>query len=309
MRAELKETVRLRVSPEPLKFARATMPCIFSPVPPATATMREENEYLLGTDDDELRRLGFQHQVWIREAAAAWERGGFGPGSHVLDVGCGPGYATLDLARLVGREGRVVGVDVSARFVAHLQARAAAHGMTNVSVEVQDVESLGFPPESFDGAYARWVLTFVRRPDAVIAGTARALKRGGRLVVHDYSQYAAFQVAPEHPAVHRVIEAISESWRAGGGDPSIGARLPRLMVDAGLEVVSITPITRVARPTDALWQWPRTFFDNFLPHLVRTGYLAEEERQAFDAVWAARAADPGAYLATPPQVEVVGVKR
>jgi len=137
--------------------------------------MREDNEYLLGTDDDELRRLGFQHQVWAREAAAAWERGGFGPGHHILDLGCGPGYATLDLARLVGATGRVTGVDVSARFVAHLQALVAKLGVGNVSAEVQDAETLELPPEHFDGAYARWVLTFVRRPDAVVAGVLDSL--------------------------------------------------------------------------------------------------------------------------------------
>jgi hypothetical protein len=153
------------------------------------------------------------------------------------------------------------------------------------------------------------VLTFLRRPEAVVAGTAKALRPGARLVVHDYSHYAAFQIAPEDPAVHRVIAAISASWRDGGGDPNVGARVPRMMHDAGLEVVSITPIARIARPGDALWQWPRTFFDNFLPHLVQTGYLAEDERQAFDAVWAARAADPAAYLVSPPMVEVVGVRR
>ena len=271
--------------------------------------MREPNEYLLGTDDEELRRLGFQHQVWAREAAAAWERGGFGPGSHLLDIGCGPGYATLDLARLVGQEGRVVGLDVSPRFVAHLQARAAALGLGNVSVEVQDVEELALPPESFDGAYARWVLTFVRRPEAVVAAAARALKRGGRLVVHDYSHYRGVQLAPDDPAVHRVVDAIVRSWRDGGGDPNVGARVPRMMHDAGLEVVSITPVTRIARPGDALWQWPRTFYDSYLPQLVRSGYLAEEGRQAFDSVWAERAADPAAYFATPPMVEVVGVRR
>ena len=271
--------------------------------------MREDNEYLLGTDDDELRRLGFQHQVWIREAADAWERGGFGPGHHLLDIGCGPGYATLELARLVGREGRVVAVDVSARFVAHLQARAAAAGITNVTVEVQDVEELDLPRDSFDGAYARWVLTFLRRPEAVLAGTARSLKHGGRLVVQDYSNYGAIQLAPEHPAFHRVIEAVVRSWRDRGGDQNVGARLPRMMADAGFDVVSVSPIARIARPGQALWQWPRTFFDNFLPFLVQTGYLTEDERRDFDAVWAERAADPAAFLATPPMVEVVAVRR
>jgi SAM-dependent methyltransferase len=271
--------------------------------------MREDNEYLLGTDDDELRRLGFQHQVWAREAAAAWERGGFGPGQHILDLGCGPGYATLDLARLVGAAGRVTGVDVSARFVAHLQALVATLGVSNVSAEVQDAETLELPEEHFDGAYARWVLTFVRRPDAVVAGAARALKPGGRLVIHDYSRYDAVQLAPEHPAFEHAIAAITRSWYDGGGDPHVGARLPRLMADAGLDVVSVAPIARIARPGSALWQWPRTFFDNYLPGLVAGGYLTQDEMDAFDAAWAERAADPASYFATPPMVEVVGVKR
>jgi SAM-dependent methyltransferase len=271
--------------------------------------MREDNEYLLGTDDEELLRLGFQHQVWAGEAAAAWERGGFGPGQHILDLGCGPGYTTLDLARLVGPTGRVTGVDVSARFVAHLQARVASLGVTNVSIELQDAEALALPPEHFDGAYARWVLTFVRRPEAVVAKAARALKPGGRLVIKDYSRYEAMQLAPEHPAFDVAAAAITRSWYEGGGDPHVGARLPRMMADAGLDVVSVTPIARIARPGSALWQWPRTFFDSYLPGLVERGYLTQEEMDAFDAVWAERAADPASYFATPPMVEVVGVKR
>lgn len=271
--------------------------------------MREDNEYLLGTDDDELRRLGFQHQVWAREAAAAWERGGFAPGHHILDLGCGPGYATLDLARLVGAAGHVTGVDVSARFVAHLRALVATLGVANVSAEVQDAEALRLPADHFDGVYARWVLTFVRRPEAVVAAAARTLKPGGRLVIHDYSRYDAVQLAPEHPAFDAVIAAVTRSWYAGGGDPHVGARLPRLMADAGLDVVSVTPIARIARPGSALWQWPRTFFDNYLPGLVAGGGLSPAERDAFDAAWAARAADPASYFATPPMVEVIGVKR
>lgn len=271
--------------------------------------MREDNEYLLGTDDDELRRLGYQHQVWAGYAAAAWERGGFGPGDHVLDLGCGPGYATLDLARLVGATGRVTGVDVSARFIAHLQALVSTIGITNVSAEVQDGEALDLPADHFDGIYARWVLTFVRRPEAVIQAAARTLKPGGRLVIHDYSNYAAVQLAPEHPAFTRVIAAVSQSWRDGGGDPNVGARLPRLMADAGLEVVSVTPVTRIARPRSALWQWPRTFFDNFLPGLVERGYLTRDEMDAFNAAWMERAADPASFFVTPPMVEVVGERR
>lgn len=62
----------------------------------------DEIEYVLGTDDAELARLGFQHQVWARVTVAAWEHAGFHRGATLLDVGCGPGYATFDLASLVG---------------------------------------------------------------------------------------------------------------------------------------------------------------------------------------------------------------
>src|SRR5688572_10276714 len=86
--------------------------------------MTEDGEYLLGVGDDELARLEFQHLVWGALASRAWERAGFAPGHTILDVGCGPGHATLDLARLVTRAGRVHGVEISERFVAHLRREA-----------------------------------------------------------------------------------------------------------------------------------------------------------------------------------------
>src|SRR5687768_4077287 len=227
--------------------------------------MSEQHEYLLGTDEAELRRLGFQHQVWAAESAMAWERAGFAPGMDILDLGSGPGYASFDLARLVAPGGRVTAVDVSARFIAHVQGQIATQGVGNLSAEVQDIESLGLPPGSFDGAWARWVLCFVRRPEAVVESAARALRRGGRLVVQDYSYYEGLQLAPTHPAMQLVVEAIVHSWRESGGDPDIGARLPALMQEAGLRVESVVPVARIARPGSALWQWPRTFFDNYLP--------------------------------------------
>src|SRR2546427_1403905 len=68
-------------------------------------TVQGEQEYVLGTNRDELVRLGLQHQLWARYAADAWERAGFGPGKKLLDIGCGPGYASLDLAARVGTRG------------------------------------------------------------------------------------------------------------------------------------------------------------------------------------------------------------
>lgn len=269
-----------------------------------------EREYVLGTSDEELVRLGFQHQVWSAQAASAWERAGFVPGSHLLDVACGPGYATLDMARLVGGEGHVTGVDMSEKYLSFLRAQAVARGVSNVSAVAGDVEELNFDEAAFDGAFARWVLCFVRRPEAVISGVARALKPGAAFVVHDYVNYErGFVVAPRAPIFDRVIQVVGESYRARGGNPDIGTELPRIMNDCGLEVKEINSLVRIARPRTALWRWPETFFQIYLPTLVGPGLLTEDERLAFEATWRERSNDPSAFFSSPPVLEVIGVKK
>ena len=62
-----------------------------------------ETDYVLGTNDEEIQRLGLQHRVWRPTTLECWRRGRISIGSRVIDIGCGPGYATLDLAEIVGR--------------------------------------------------------------------------------------------------------------------------------------------------------------------------------------------------------------
>src|SRR5207253_3360574 len=88
-------------------------------------------DYIFGTHDEELERLGLQHRVWRPRAADAWRRAGFNVGQSLLDIGCGPGYASLDLAEIVGPAGRVTSIDRSARFLAALRGSAGRRGITN----------------------------------------------------------------------------------------------------------------------------------------------------------------------------------
>jgi SAM-dependent methyltransferase len=263
----------------------------------------EEREYVLGTNDAELTRLGFQHQVWSTDTTACWERAGFRRGATILDVGCGPGYATFDLADLVGPEGRVVAVDVSQRFVAHLRQQAAVRGVANIEARVEDLATLDRPPESVDGAFARWVMCFLPDPAAVIARVARALRPGASLAIMDYSHYEGFRVAPPSRAVERVFAVVADSFRAHGGNPNVGMDLPAHLTAAGLEVRGIRPLVRVGRPGTALWEWPRTFFQVFLPTQVAAGTLTAAEHAAF---W--EAFDAATFFTSPPMVEVIATK-
>ncbi len=267
---------------------------------------KPDNEYVLGTDDAELARLGLQHRLWSRQAFDCWERAGVRPGSTVLDIGCGPGHATFDLAQLVTGSGRVVAVDESERFVRYLNAQADARGVTNVEASVQDVQSLQVPGASIDVAYARWVLCFTPRPEAVVSGVAKALKPGGVFAVQDYTNWQGLFLSPPSDAFLAVLRATDNGWRASGGDSEIGKRLPALMEASGLRVEEIRPLQRIARPGDPLWQWPTTFFRNWAPRLVERGLLADDVRVAFEREWEERSRNPNAFFWTPSMVEIVG---
>ena len=248
------------------------------PIVKPQKTKVTEQEYVLGTNRDELVRLGLQHQLWAAPAADAWERAGFGPGKKLLDVGCGPGYATLDLAARVGTQGRVLAIDISKRFISHLQSQIRARGLTRITAALGHVERLTLPKAAFDGAYARWVLCFVENPDAVVSGVARALKKGGAFVIQDYLNYEGVLIGPNCEVFRRFFKMVAQSWRRRGGNPDIGAEIPDILARHGFEVREIKPLLRVARPGSPLWKWPETFFENYLPVLAELACSANRTK-------------------------------
>ncbi len=266
-------------------------------------------DYLLGTDEDELARLSFQHRLWSSRAFDLWRAAGFRRGRTILDLGAGPGFASRDLAELLGPEGRVLAVDASPRFHSVLTAQPRAPGSAPIEARLGDVTSLDLPEGSLDGAWARWVLCFVSDPHSVIASVARALRPGGAFAIQDYFDWGGIFLAPRSAAFERMRDAVVESARRSGGDFQIGSRLPALLLGHGFELVRLDSIVELARPGSLLWQWPDTFFANYVPRLVAMGLLDAQDQAAFERDWRARSADPAAFLTTPPMVEIVAVKR
>src|SRR5262245_38554183 len=126
------------------------------------------DEYVLGVNDGEIARLGLQHRAWRADALAAWEAAGICSGQSVLDLGCGPGYAALDLAEAVGSQGLVVAIDRSDRFLRHLQSMRRAQERCNIRTEFVDLDSADFPRLRVHRIWCRWVLSFVRNPREVL---------------------------------------------------------------------------------------------------------------------------------------------
>jgi ubiquinone/menaquinone biosynthesis C-methylase UbiE len=275
--------------------------------------MPTTSTYALGTGLDELERLGLQHRLWSDAAHAAWRRAGVRLGDRVLDVGAGPGYASFDLAQLVGPSGRVVAVDESRAFVDRIAEQARARHLENligVMGDAQALAKLGDVAEgTFQLAYARWVLCFVAAPEAVVAGVARALAPGGTFVVHDYFNYATMTSAPRRASITKVVEATMRSWRDRGGDPDVAGRLPAMMESTGLEVLSIDVQQRVARPMDSMFSWPDTWWRTYAPKLLETGYITDTDLRQLLEDLDALAASRTDFWVCPPMYEIVGRKR
>ena len=115
--------------------------------------------------------------------ALALERAALAPGERVLDVGCGCGATTLDIARAVGERGRVTGIDVSAPMLARARARAAGAGLgERIAWRCEDAQTAALGEGAFDCVYSRFGVMFFSDPPAAFANLRRALRPGGRLV-------------------------------------------------------------------------------------------------------------------------------
>ncbi len=110
------------------------------------------------------------------------------PGETVLDVGCGTGTLVMEVARRVGRAGRVTGIDPAQQQIAHARTKAARR---NVSAEFQIgvIEQLAFPDQTFDVVFSTLMMHHLPSPlkRQGLAEIARVLKPGGRLVIADFA--------------------------------------------------------------------------------------------------------------------------
>src|SRR5690349_2251583 len=141
-----------------------------------------DGDYVLGTRDDEIERLGIQHRVWRPRMLDAFARAGITAGSRVIDLGAGPGFATLDLADIVGPHGRVHAIERSAHFLAAIRTARAARGADWVEAYAADIVEDAFGVEAADASWCRWVLCFVNDPAAALNRLAEAMRPGGTAI-------------------------------------------------------------------------------------------------------------------------------
>lgn len=153
-----------------------------------------------------------QEQYWNAEAGEKWVRyqrlldaqiGPLGreamdrirvsPGEQVLDVGCGCGQTTIELAQRVNPGGHVLGIDLSAPMLAYAKDRAESEGVDNLTFIRADAQTYRFPPKKFDVVYSRFGVMFFADPVAAFQNFLRASRPGARLA------FVCWQAVTENP--------------------------------------------------------------------------------------------------------------
>ena len=246
-------------------------------------SQQETNAYILGTETTELHRLGLQHQVWASEACKGWELAGFTQGQTILDLGCGPGFCTTELAYITGTKGKVIGVDKSPSFIEFLDSISTQYNL-NIDTQCADFDTMQLEDQSIDGVYSRWAFAWMPDPEEIIVKLHKALKKGGVVVTHEYFDWSTFQTEPHKPALAKGIAAALQSLKDQPGTIDIARKLPVLFERSGFEIVSTRPLTKMATPKDLTWHWPKSFFTIYFPKLVTAGYLTTiEVKEALNA--------------------------
>lgn len=153
----------------------------------------------------------------------------------LLDVGCGPGNITADLARRIP-DGSVVGVDLPSDVI---DAAQREFGAVNVRFEVGDVYALDFEEGLFDLVYAHQVLQHLGDPVGALTEMRRVLRPGGYVAVRD-SDYGAFVWAPSDPRLSRWMELYHQLTKRNGAEADAGRNIHRWVRMAGFEHLRVS---------------------------------------------------------------------
>ncbi|MEU9038816.1 methyltransferase domain-containing protein [Streptomyces sp. NPDC048352] len=262
-----------------------------------TPDARETAVYTHGHHESVLR----SHRWRTAANSAAYLIGELRPGMHVLDVGCGPGTITADLAELVAPGGRVTAVDAAPDVLAQASAYAAERGLSGaVDFAEADVHALEFPDDSFDVVHAHQVLQHVGDPVRALREMRRVCRPGGIVAVRD-ADYAAMTWYPRTPGLEEWQSLYRRVARANGGEPDAGRRLLSWAREAGFTQVEASATAWCYATAEEVAWWSslwadRTTASSYASVATGGGHATPEGLADIAAAWHAWGAAPDAWF-------------
>jgi SAM-dependent methyltransferase len=258
--------------------------------------MGERETYTHGHAESVLR----SHRWRTVENSAAYLLPHLRPGIDLLDVGCGPGTITVDLARRV-RPGRAVAIDPAPDAIDAARDAARAAGLDDLELGSGDVYSLDHDDGSFDVVHAHQVLQHLGDPVAALREMRRVCRPTGVVAARD-SVYRAMTWHPGSSAMDRWLRLYCAVAEANGGEPDAGRHLRHWCQEAGFTSVdsSATAWCFATEEERAWWGglWAdRVTTSAFGARATELGLAGPDELAEMAEAWRAWAAAPGGWFA------------
>jgi ubiquinone/menaquinone biosynthesis C-methylase UbiE len=265
---------------------------------------------IIGTEDAvrhiEQERLRQQGDVYHRLATWTFDALDIGPGSAVLEVGCGGGLLLAAAAQRVGPTGRAVGVDHDPHLIAAARERIAPYPWA----EAVEADAMAYAADDarFDAVHCRLVLMHQREPDAFLARMVALARPGRRVAAQEYDA-DGLPCYPPLPAFTEMIAAGIAAITQVGADVQAGRKLPDRFRRAGLVAVTVEaeiPFVALTDPRMEIWL---AAFGAVGPLVERAGQMSAAAYEALVAEVRAAHGDAihaGRYVRFPALVAVVG---
>ncbi len=262
---------------------------------PASSTQSASDVYTHGHHESVLR----SHTWRTAENSAGYLLDELRPGMELLDIGCGPGTITVDLASRVA-PGRVLGLDREAQVIEQAKQLRSERNIGNVSFEVGDVYELELADDSFDVVHAHQVLQHLTDPVAALTEMRRVLRPGGQLAVRD-SDYGAKIWAPQDERLDRWMALYHQVTKANGAEADAGRFLPGWVRTAGFGDVRVSSSTWTFADAETCRWWGELWADrvqlsSFAEQAVGYGFADTAELASIAEAWRQWSVDPGAMI-------------
>jgi ubiquinone/menaquinone biosynthesis C-methylase UbiE len=252
--------------------------------------------YVISGGREGYERLRLLARVRWPETAQLFADAEVGPGQTCLDLGCGGGAVTMELARLVGPAGRAVGIDMDEVKLELARTDAAEAGLSNVEFRQTDVDRWD-EPEGYDVVYARFLLEHVPRPLDLLRRMWAAVRPGGVLAVEDADFEGLFS-DPPHKAFELWRRLNPEVLEHNGGDPWMGRKLHRLFLEAGTPNPEVR-LTQNVNTSGEAKTLPAVTLAAMSDSILSAGLASQDELSDAIEGLEAYAADPTTLVAGP----------
>ncbi|WP_417391820.1 methyltransferase domain-containing protein [Gimesia sp.] len=202
--------------------------------------MKRNTQYVIRGGIEGRERLRILGRVMQESTGMLLDRLNLTDGMNCLDVGCGGGDVTRELARRVAPGGKAVGVDIDETKLSIARQESAEQGLMNIEFRLDDAREISTAPE-YDLVYSRFLLTHLQEPVTAVRLFLKQLRPTGYLVLEDIDFSGSFAY-PVSPAFRKFFDLYNSVVRHRGGDPNMGQRLPGIVQDCGLQDLNVSVV-------------------------------------------------------------------